>query len=286
MTVKMKAMKVMMKKWLYLLKKFYKFLKKKKSFSRKNRSSNKNPFGEKECYKCGELGHIAIYCPTKKKKNNDDNDDEKKNKKYYNKKKKNGQAYLIEWDSDASSDYDDNGKPSKGVVGISIKEAPSLFSTPHCLMARNDTIDDSDEDGDEEYAYDDLVHMLKEADEYMHKEKVKYKALKKQNKDLEESLGEVKSSHENIKEAHDKLEEVNTQLAHEVTKAKEELVKSCELKSSQDAPSSSTSLFGMINEASGSNGPSTSVSTSDVFSCDATLIVKNEIEEGSCHTRF
>ena len=56
-------------------------------------------------------------------------------KKKFIKKKKNGQAYFVEWDSDASSD-DDDDKPSKGVVGIAIKEAPSLFSTPHCLMAK------------------------------------------------------------------------------------------------------------------------------------------------------
>ncbi|KAJ1268526.1 hypothetical protein BS78_07G141700 [Paspalum vaginatum] len=238
------------------VRRFNKFLKKKKSFSERTDHQTRT--------------HL-------KKKNNDDSDDEKKKKKYYDKKKKNGQAYLVEWDSDASLDSDDDGKPRKGVAGIAIKEAPSLFSTPHCLMARNDTIDDSDEDEDEEYTYDDLVRMLKEADEYMHKEKVKYKALKKQNKDLEESLRELKSSHKNLKEAHDKLKEVNTQLVHEVTKAKEKMIGTCSMDGSQDAPSSSTSLFSMSNEASTSNGPSTSVSTSDGISCDTTLIVENEI---------
>ena len=46
-------------------------------------------------------------------------------------------TYFIEWDSNASSDDDDDDdKPSKGVAGIAIKEAPSLLSTPHCLMAK------------------------------------------------------------------------------------------------------------------------------------------------------
>ncbi|KAJ1262291.1 hypothetical protein BS78_09G095200 [Paspalum vaginatum] len=235
---------------------FNKFLKKKKSFSRKNRSSTKNPFGEIKCYKCGEPGHIAIYCPSNKKNDSDD-DEKKKKKKPYNKKKKNGLADLVEWDSDASLDSDDDGK----------KE--------------NDCDEDEDKD-EEEYTYDDLVRMLKEADDYMHKEKLKYKSLKKKNKDLEESLCELKSSHENLKEAHDKLEEANTQLVHEVTKAKEEVVKSHVMESSPDAPSSSTSLFSTSNEASASNGSSISVSTSDDFSCDTTLIVENEnIEEQS-----
>ena len=77
----------------------------------------------------GEVGHIIVNCPNKKK---DKKNDEKK-------KKKNGQAYFVEWDSDASSDDgDDDDKPSKGVAGIAIKEAPSLLSTPHCLMAKGD----------------------------------------------------------------------------------------------------------------------------------------------------
>src|SRR6185503_11625450 len=93
-------------------------------------SSRKNPFVDKTCFNCGEKGHIIVNCPNKKK---DKKNDEKKKKKFI-KKKKNGEAYFVEWDSDASSDDDD--KPSKGVAGIAIKEAPSLFSTPHCLMAK------------------------------------------------------------------------------------------------------------------------------------------------------
>ena len=85
---------------------------------------------DKTCFNCGEVGHIIVNCPNKK-------NDEKKKKKFI-KKKKNGQAYFVEWDSDANSDDDDDDddKPSKGVAGIAIKEAPSLFSTPHCLMAK------------------------------------------------------------------------------------------------------------------------------------------------------
>ena len=86
------------------------------------------------------MGHIIVNCPNKKNDKNkkDKKNDEKKKMKFI-KKKKNGQAYFVEWDSDASSDdgdVDDDDKLSKGVAGIAIKEAPSLFSTSHCLMAK------------------------------------------------------------------------------------------------------------------------------------------------------
>ena len=97
---------------------------------------------DKTCFQCGEVGHIIVNCPNKKDdKNKKDKKNDKKKKKKFIKKKKNGQAYFVEWDSDASSDDDDDDdddddKPSKGVAGIAIKEAPSLFSTPHCLYGK------------------------------------------------------------------------------------------------------------------------------------------------------
>jgi hypothetical protein len=84
------------------------------------------------------MGHIIINCPNKKNKYKKDDD---KKKKFF-KKKKNGQAYYVEWDSNASSDSDDDDdgddKPSKGIASIAIKEAPSLFSSPFCLMAKGE----------------------------------------------------------------------------------------------------------------------------------------------------
>jgi hypothetical protein len=90
--------------------------------------------------------------------------------------------------SDESSDDDDDDSSSKLNVGIAIKEAPSLFSSPHCLMAKGDAkvkirdnlndIDDDDDEvddlDDDSYSYDDLVKMLGEGDDYMHKEKEKF----------------------------------------------------------------------------------------------------------------
>jgi hypothetical protein len=70
--------------------------------------------------------------PSKKNKGKDG--DDKKKKKFYH-KKRDGKAYLVEWDLDASLDDDDDSL-SKLNVGIAIKEAPSLFSSPHCLMEK------------------------------------------------------------------------------------------------------------------------------------------------------
>jgi hypothetical protein len=91
----------------------------------------------------------------------------------------------VEWDLNTSSD-DDDDTSSKLNADIAIKEAPSLFSSPHCLMAKGDVkvkiinnlndIDDGDEVNDlddDGYSYDGLVKMLGEADDYMHKEKEK-----------------------------------------------------------------------------------------------------------------
>jgi hypothetical protein len=104
-----------------------------------------------------------------------------KRKKYY-KKEKNGQAYFVEWDSDASSDKDDDDKPSKGLAEVAIKEAPSLFSKPYCLMVKgeskviveDDDDDDCDSDNDNDdnaLSYDDLVAMVIKSDDKLRMER-------------------------------------------------------------------------------------------------------------------
>ena len=74
------------------VRKFKRFMSK-KNYGKKEQSSKKNPFEDKKCFECGELGHIVINCPNKKK---DKNDNDNKKKKKFLKKKKNGQAYYVE----------------------------------------------------------------------------------------------------------------------------------------------------------------------------------------------
>ena len=207
-----------------------------KNFGKRGQSSMKNPSVDKTCFQCGEVGHIIINCPNKNKK--DKKSDEKKKKKFIM-KKKNGQAYFVEWDSNASSDDDDDDKPSKRVAGIAIKKAPSLFSTPHCLMAKGGekVLQDGELD---ELTYDNLVEMLNDADEFMSKEKAKLKNLKLKFTSLQASYEELNTSHENLKETHEKLEEAhNTLLAHE-NKATLSIGVSCDLINDKCCASSST----------------------------------------------
>jgi hypothetical protein len=117
------------------VKKFNKFMRKKKGQPRRGQTSRRNDFNDRKCFESGEPGHIAMNCPSKKNKGKDG--DDKKKKKFYH-KKKDGKAYLVEWDSDASSDDDDDDSSSQLNARIAIKEAPSLFSSPHCLMAKGD----------------------------------------------------------------------------------------------------------------------------------------------------
>ena len=215
-------------------------MKMKRGQPRRGQTSRRNAFNDRKCFECGEPGHIAMNCPNKKKKGKDG--DDKKKKKFYN-MKKDGKAYLVEWDSDDSSDDDDDDTSSKLNAGIAIKEAPSLFSSPHCLMAKGDAkvkiitdlndikddddIDDVDDDG---YSYDDLVRMLGEADDYMHKEKEKFKTLKELYKNLQVSFEELKTSHNDLKENCEKLADAQkSSIVHEVVVVTEDVGVTCDL---------------------------------------------------------
>jgi hypothetical protein len=167
---------------------------KKKKFGKTGQSSKKNPFEGKNCFNCGEIGHISINCSNKKEDKYGKKKDKKsvtKRKKYY-KKEKNGQAYFVEWESDASSDEDDDDKPSSGLAGVANKEAPSLFSKPYCLMTKgeskviikeDDDVSYSDND-DNALSYDDLVAMVIKSDDELRMERSKLRDLEVENVSL------------------------------------------------------------------------------------------------------
>jgi hypothetical protein len=129
---------------------------------------------------------------------------------------------------------------SKLNVRIAIKEAPSLFSSPHCLMAKGDAnvkiitdlndINDDDDVDDDGYSYDDLVRMLGEADDYMHKEKENFKTLKELYKNLQLSFEELKTSHNDLKRIVEKLADAQkSSIVHEVVVVTEDVGVTCDL---------------------------------------------------------
>jgi hypothetical protein len=267
--------------------KFNKFMRKKKGQPRKEQTLRRNVFNDRKCFECGEPGHIAMNFPNKKNKGKDG--DDKKKKKFYH-KKRDGKAYLVEWDLDASLDEDDDDSSSKLNVGIAIKGAPSLFSSPHCLMAKGDAkvkiitdlndidddddIDDIDDDG---YSYDDLVRMLGEADDYMHKEKENFKTLKGLFKNLQVSFEELKTSHNNLKESCESLvKSQNSPLVHEVVVVPKDVGVTCNLFDSSTSDSQPTNFICDKCKVSLEN---------DDISCDkSNIIVEKEILIEKVHT--
>jgi hypothetical protein len=217
-----------------IVKKFKTFIKKKcyqGGSSKNDKSYSKNPFAKK-CFECGAMGHISTNCKNKDKDNFSKKKFEGKKKlfKKYN-KKKNGKACYVEWDSNASSysdsSYDDDVKPSKkGLVGIAIKEAPSLFDRPYCLMAKVEPkVCEIDE-----FTYDDLVAMVSNLDDLLGDLKGKYKSLRKKHVSLQESYEELKTSHENLLDTHEKLKEAqNSHISQEAKKVKVDVGITCDL---------------------------------------------------------
>jgi hypothetical protein len=93
----------------------------------------------------------------------------------------------------------------------------------------NDINDDDDVD-DDGYLYDDLVRMLGEADDYMHKEKEKFKTLKELYKNLQVSFEELKTSHNDLKENCEKLAEAqNSSIMDEVVVVTKDVGVTCDL---------------------------------------------------------
>jgi hypothetical protein len=73
-------------------------------------------------------------------------------------------------DSDSDDNEDDEKPSKKGLAGTAIKEAPSLFDTPYCLMAKGELkVCEIDE-----FTYDDLVEMVSNLDDLLGDMKEKY----------------------------------------------------------------------------------------------------------------
>jgi hypothetical protein len=250
--------------------------------SKSGKSYSKNPFSKKKCFECDKIGHISTNCKNK------DEDNSSKRKKFEGKKKlfkkynkkKNGKACYVEWDSDVSSDSDSDDdeqdqKPSKkDLAGIAIKEAPSLFDTPYCLMVKGELkVYEIDE-----FTYDDLIEMVSNLDDLLGDMKEKYKSLRKKQVSLQESYEELKTSDENLLDTHEKLKEAhNFHISQEANKVKVDVGITCD--SVDDMPKiykvSKSSICTSCNDLLAMPCSSNVDSCMNDSSCDPLLIVEN-----------
>jgi hypothetical protein len=238
---------------------------------------------------CGAAYEMSTHISTNCKNKDEDNSSKKKKFegkkklfKEYN-KKKNGKICYVEWDSDTSSDSDfddddegDEKHSNKSLVSIAIKEAPSLFNTPYCLMAKGEPkVCENDE-----FTNDDLVEMASNLDDLLGNIKGRYKNLKKKHVSLQESYEELKTSHENLLDTHEKLKEAhNSHISQEANKVKVDVGITCDLLDDMtnidkvSKYSVSTSCDYLLAMTCSSNVDSC---MNDCSSCDSLLIVEND----------
>ncbi|KAF0889510.1 hypothetical protein E2562_025278 [Oryza meyeriana var. granulata] len=118
---------------------------------RGRRDSHKRSLGNLRCFDYLEKGHFASNCPNKEKEEDKSSSKKSGKEKLFKKLKKKGkkiEAFFGEWNSNdesseaqsSSSNDSDEEKATKrkSMAGVTIKEAPSLFS-PFCLMAKGST---------------------------------------------------------------------------------------------------------------------------------------------------
>ncbi|XP_066321783.1 uncharacterized protein [Miscanthus floridulus] len=294
-------------KMALFVKRFGKFMVKKRYRARRKKSSSKNKKESRRCFNCGSKDHLVAQCPY----NSDNDDDNKKNKKDKKekkekkdkmtfKKKNKGGSYVVTWDSDASSSDDDDSDDDKttkkkALASIAINKKPSLFDTPSCFMAKatkvqtyddgsddeHDNENESDSD-DDEPTKDELFDLLEDAKEHFDIKRRECKSLNKEVKALKQALDELKATHERLEEAHEKLgkahkklEKAHSSLLNEQNKKKH--VETCNVGLTYDLINESLCMPIIVALTNPCCSTSTSTSSSsDGFTCDASLMVENE----------
>jgi hypothetical protein len=258
------------------------------------------------CYKCKSPDHAVADCPY-----NSDNEENKKNKNKKEKKekkmtfkKKKGGSYVVTLDSDASSDGDDSSdderktSKKKALASIAINNKPSLFDTPSCFMAKGPKVkydesangseseNENDSDNDDEFTNEQLMDILEQADSLISTKSKKCKELSKKLKALEQSFDELNATHERLVKAHEKLGKAHTKLekAHSLllNENKEKAIVSCDVGITYDIIDESfyePIVISPTNPSCSSSSTTTTTSTfttSDGFTCDASLMLENE----------
>jgi hypothetical protein len=146
--------------------------------------------------------------------------------------------------------------------------------------------DDYRSDDDEEYTKEELMDMCEKVHTCFEMKRKECKELRKELKALKQSLGELQASHECLKKdheelglAHTKLEKAHSSLLEQVKKeeVEEQVIVSCDVGLTCDIIDESFYKSIIVAPTNPSCNTSTTISsTSDGFSCDASLKVENE----------
>ena len=257
------------------------------------------------CFECDSPDHVLADCPIKKQKEKNKGQNERNKYKGKGKrnqvtiKKGNDGAYVVTWDSDNEDDDEDDS--SKAMISIGRSKKSSIFDTSSsCFMAKGAKVYHSDSDDDSPCAKqvkfdsdsesenestnnDNLMEMMKQVEVLLISKGKECNKLRKKVAILEQAICELQANHDCLVEDHGELELAHTKLqkAHSLlleVKDKESLVQRVNVGITCD----------ILDEISytpivmPSSIPSTSTSThsisttSDEFTCDASLMVKNE----------
>jgi hypothetical protein len=276
------------------VRKFGKFMK--KGYGARKRRDNKSKEYVRRCYNCKSLDYIAADCPY-----NSDNDEDEKKQKKEKKEKKKGDSYVVTWDTNASLEDNDKKSKKKTLASIAINNKPSIFDTSTCLMAKPTKVkyDDSDDDAyesddcrsndddDDEDSKEAFMDMLENAHTCLEMKRKECKELHEKVKLLKQSFNELNSTHESLREDHEKLGKTQSKLekayssllkqVKEEKAKKEQVIMSCDVGLTCDILDES--FYKPIVVAPTNPSCSTATFTSplsDGFTCDASLMVKNE----------
>src|SRR5688572_12959328 len=204
----------------------------------KGQPSKTKTKGKRSCFKCGKIGHFIANCPD----NDSDQEQGNKREKKKNYKKTKGEAHLgKEWDSDCSSDSDNEG------LAATAFNKSSLFPNERhtCLMAREKKVstrdstyasssdNESSDDDDIDYSY-----LFKGLDRTkVDKINELIDALNDKNRLLEKQ-------EDLLYEEHDKVVEAQKSLALEI---KRNEILSCELSTCHETISTLKSVNNDLN---------------------------------------
>ncbi|CAA0829170.1 Unknown protein [Striga hermonthica] len=218
--------------------------------------------------------------------------------------------------SSSSDDEDDRRSKKKGHASIARGNTTSLFasSSPACFMAKGPKVQSHDSDSEssssdsdsEEPSKLELLDALDQAQTIIKHKGKKCKELSKEVKSLRQSHSELEASHECLKEdhedltlAHTKLEKAHSLVLEELERPKdahaklvkshasleaisEQVIVSCDVGVTCDILDEKFFEPIIVTPTNASSSSTTSTSTnsattsSDGFSCDASLMVENE----------